>query len=370
MRQLPLCAYCAQNPVKRKGKKFCSPECGQAAAKGVRRGHVAIVFTECVYCGKEFQAQRSAKRKYCSSECSAMGSSKKKQNTCEVCGKSYLATDQRNIRFCSRKCWRIGCAHQPKTSTCEVCKTDFTQPQTHNRKTCGKKCANILTGQTQLTTTSYTCQQCGMAFTDKACRNRKFCSKQCADASPKEKWGQIGVKFCECCQKPFEIPVNAKAASRQRFCSRKCFSEYKRNQHAPNVCKNCGREFHVIPSQKARPYCSPSCYIEYKTTHIPQRSGDVSLYGLNWYEQRENRRHIDNYRCQHCGVHEGDLSYQLHVHHVVPFREFGIERYEDANQLSNLVSLCSTCHKRLEHKQDIAHLAAIAIFYEIKTFQR
>jgi predicted HNH restriction endonuclease len=35
----------------------------------------------------------------------------------------------------------------------------------------------------------------------------------------------------------------------------------------------------------------------------------------------------------------------LQAHHIIPFEMFGIARYEEANQLSNLMTLCIGCHK-------------------------
>ncbi len=67
-------------------------------------------------------------------------------------------------------------------------------------------------------------------------------------------------------------------------------------------------------------------------------------YGPNWSAQREQARGRDGYRCQHCGVPEGRRTH--HVHHRTPFRTFA--SYRDANQLSNLVTLCARCHRRVE----------------------
>jgi DEAD/DEAH box helicase domain-containing protein len=67
-------------------------------------------------------------------------------------------------------------------------------------------------------------------------------------------------------------------------------------------------------------------------------------YGPNWSEQRDRARARDGYRCQHCGVPEGRHAH--HVHHKVPFRTFA--SYQQANQTSNLVTLCSRCHRRAE----------------------
>ena len=79
------------------------------------------------------------------------------------------------------------------------------------------------------------------------------------------------------------------------------------------------------------------------------KGGHEPYYGPNWKSQRRNARHRDNYTCQRCGITEEKLSRQLDVHHLTPFREFGLERYKEANTLKNLVCLCSECHHIVEN---------------------
>jgi DEAD/DEAH box helicase domain-containing protein len=73
-------------------------------------------------------------------------------------------------------------------------------------------------------------------------------------------------------------------------------------------------------------------------------------YGPNWSKIRERVRTRDGHKCQMCGKPE---SYRQHdVHHKVPFRMFRDESgrilRERANQLENLTTLCSECHKKAE----------------------
>jgi DEAD/DEAH box helicase domain-containing protein len=73
-------------------------------------------------------------------------------------------------------------------------------------------------------------------------------------------------------------------------------------------------------------------------------SSDPNDYGPDWEAQRDAARARDAYRCQRCGVPERDRQHD--VHHRIPFRAF--ESYQEANQLSNLVTLCPRCHRRAE----------------------
>jgi len=67
-------------------------------------------------------------------------------------------------------------------------------------------------------------------------------------------------------------------------------------------------------------------------------------YGPAWDVIREQVRFRDQYHCQSCGTPENNRAHD--VHHKVPFRSFTTAA--EANQLSNLVTLCPTCHRKAE----------------------
>lgn len=67
-------------------------------------------------------------------------------------------------------------------------------------------------------------------------------------------------------------------------------------------------------------------------------------YGPAWPKLREMVRSRDGYRCQVCGVPEGNKAHD--VHHKIPFRLF--TTLEQANQPANLVTLCPVCHRQAE----------------------
>ena len=74
--------------------------------------------------------------------------------------------------------------------------------------------------------------------------------------------------------------------------------------------------------------------------------------GPNWGQQRALTLERDGHRCRHCGAPERpDRAHD--VHHIQPFRTFGYVRgkndhYLQANQMENLVTLCRSCHQRVE----------------------
>jgi DEAD/DEAH box helicase domain-containing protein len=67
-------------------------------------------------------------------------------------------------------------------------------------------------------------------------------------------------------------------------------------------------------------------------------------YGPGWNTIRQRVRERDGYRCQSCGVLESGREHD--VHHKIPFRTFPSP--QEANQLNNLVTLCQSCHRRVE----------------------
>lgn len=73
-------------------------------------------------------------------------------------------------------------------------------------------------------------------------------------------------------------------------------------------------------------------------------TNDPNDYGPNWAVQRTKARSRDGYRCQMCETPERGRQHD--VHHKRPFRQF--DSYQAANRLSNLVTLCRSCHRRVE----------------------
>jgi DEAD/DEAH box helicase domain-containing protein len=67
-------------------------------------------------------------------------------------------------------------------------------------------------------------------------------------------------------------------------------------------------------------------------------------YGPDWDAIRERVRARDHYRCQ--GMRRLRMATPHHVHHKIPFRAFPTS--QQANELTNLVTLCPTCHRRAE----------------------
>jgi DEAD/DEAH box helicase domain-containing protein len=73
-------------------------------------------------------------------------------------------------------------------------------------------------------------------------------------------------------------------------------------------------------------------------------TNDSNQYGPAWPRLRELVRQRDGYRCQVCGQPEQGRAHD--VHHKTPFRLFASP--ELANSLDNLLTLCPSCHRRVE----------------------
>ena len=81
------------------------------------------------------------------------------------------------------------------------------------------------------------------------------------------------------------------------------------------------------------------------------KGGQRDYRGPNWHIQRKKALERSNYCCESCGLsdkeHREQRDYGLHVHHIVPRRNFENDDPEQ-NALSNLTVLCHQCHEMYE----------------------
>ena len=172
---------------------------------------------------------------------------------------------------------------------------------------------------------------------------------------------------CPTCSKEFYRPP-ANRRSEANYCSRACMAKAfnGRNVGAKSPrwkgavevpCDHCGKTLsrpHWHLGQNAHNFCDHSCFAKWKSdnwTGVDNpcwRGGHAPYYGANWLRQARKCRHRDNHECQFCGTPENQLRRALNVHHIRPFRFYGVEKYKEANALSNLLSVCDACHSHLE----------------------
>ena len=122
-------------------------------------------------------------------------------------------------------------------------------------------------------------------------------------------------------------------------------------------CRACGKRYRTPRWYAKRGvrlhFCSKACRVTWEEEHAdePYRlrlGGRPEHRGGNWEVQAGRARKRDGYRCRICGTTEEEIRRQLDVHHRIPARTF--ESPADGNSLGNLISVCPTCHKRLEEE--------------------
>ena len=79
--------------------------------------------------------------------------------------------------------------------------------------------------------------------------------------------------------------------------------------------------------------------------HWNWRGGISGMYKLhraerNWKKRSRKTFERDNFQCQLCGRKSG----KLHAHHIIPWR------VEHNDKLNNLITLCNSCHSKVERK--------------------
>jgi hypothetical protein len=77
------------------------------------------------------------------------------------------------------------------------------------------------------------------------------------------------------------------------------------------------------------------------------RGGHRKHYGPSWRPAMRAARRRDRV-CQRCGAPPQAAGKALDVHHVRPFRAFGLLRHAEANALDNLRCYCAACHLIVE----------------------
>lgn len=278
----------------------------------------------CQRCGNPFESPHK-KAKFCSADCShkAQGASKKIDRVCRLCGEKLVTPGQRKLCYCSTECRdsdpsRIvidGVVH----ATCRKCGQGFTHPVWRTNDYCSQECGNA--ARRTISEVEKNCQHCGEVFISRDCANRQFCSQKCwhdhAVGENSPSWDSIDTECAQC----------GKHLKRQRY-------------------RIDGSERH---------FCNSRCRGDWHSEHLTGennplwKGGREHERGKNWLAQRKKALARDNYTCQHCGATKKQIGRTPAVHHIIPFREFGVERYKEANDLTNLITLCPACHMRAEH---------------------
>ena len=155
------------------------------------------------------------------------------------------------------------------------------------------------------------------------------------------------------------------------FCSPECQGKYKKtligkiSSHWKGgditvKCTQCGnnlkrRKSVVEKSKTKRFFCNQKCASIWKADNLigsliyNWKGGYDGYYGLNWLKQRRKALERDNRTCKICKRTQRTLGKNPDIHHITPFEQFTIKRYIEANELSNLICFCNSCHKKVEN---------------------
>jgi len=121
------------------------------------------------------------------------------------------------------------------------------------------------------------------------------------------------------------------------------------------ICPICKKEFYKNMSciKNAKNICcSYKCSYElksilYKKENNPCWKGGISSepYPFEFNDQLKKQvRYRDNYVCQNCNKTQEENNKALCVHHI--------DYNKDNLELSNLISLCASCHTKTNHDRD------------------
>lgn len=174
---------------------------------------------------------------------------------------------------------------------------------------------------------------------------------------------------CSFCSKSLERNRFRINKTEHHFCNRQCYANWKYQQSNSSItlrCDNCGLELNLMPHETKRSkhhFCSMKCSSEWRVRHRiftgsknPAWCGGFDdYYGPNWQEQQRKVKERDNYTCQICqATRLNNKNKELSVHHIISFDNFGYvpdqnTNYIQANERSNLITLCMRCHRIIEN---------------------
>ena len=266
---------------------------------------------------------------------------------CPVCGKMYQSPPSRDRQYCSWACHKIA-IRKARERICLVCGTAF-DPHGSESKFCSQACAH----HSQKRQIELICKECGKAFSVKRThRYQKFCTARCREQFNAAQPEKRETRVCLGCGKDFECYINRST----RYCSRKCALSAPKDGIVTLTCQECGSPYQVsrfFATKRSSRWCSRECMgagmskLKRGALNPNYRGVTVRYRGANWRHQSHLARIRDGNRCQVCHKKIGRKPHDYGVHHIGPYREFNGD-WEKANDLSNLVTLCTSCHTKVE----------------------
>jgi len=166
-------------------------------------------------------------------------------------------------------------------------------------------------------------------------------------------------RACEICGKEFRVYPSRVKKGKGLYCSKVCAGKARskiligekssrwNGGKTKCICKECGKEFEVFPSQIKKGggyYCSVLCTCKARSKAYTGSGGPGWKGGISFepYGPEFNRalkqaiRKRDEYTCQICGERENSKHHD--VHHI--------DYNKQNNSPDNLILLCHSCHSK------------------------
>lgn len=276
-------------------------------------------------------------------------------------------------------------------STCAVCNSQFKTEKHKTNKFCGISCYRESQKRgdyigTRENAAKHACKECGARVFGKSMSTKRdgtqstdiFCNRECYDKY-RSKIKNDNFGECACCGKKlgFKRSHNYKT----KYCDLLCKNEHKKSKD--RHCISCGVWFSALKifkdrgkklvADNTRKTCSTECYINniknnqdrkdkistaFTGKKHPNWQGGTALIrsgfrGYEWKNIRQEAIKRDRFKCNHCGIgrdeHYEKYNCDFNVNHIKPFFQFG-GKTELANKLSNLETLCKSCHTKADWK--------------------
>lgn len=206
-----------------------------------------------------------------------------------------------------------------------------------------------------------TCKGCETEFYDPRA-DRSFCDDCNPNAGEHNgNWKDAKEEAsCRVCGEEFEYYPTDKDGVYCSECVERADGLLPRDPTRPEPgvetnCEYCGKVMRVVRCRlegaKQGVFCDRSCHGKWLSQNIVgdrhhQWEGGNIRYGARWWRMRRLARERDGHACQICSASVDQLGRQPDVHHITPVREFGAP--SEAHHLDNLISLCRSCHRRVE----------------------
>lgn len=243
---------------------------------------------------------------------------------------------------------------KPKTATkqlaaeriCQLCKKAFKKFPSIKSRFCSQRCFGLSRRRRG------TCAICGKERS----LSRKCCSRACAAQLMRIQTTQ--ARPCKYCRR--EFLARRRSDGWSIYCSWRCKVAGRRSALIQVTCAQCARQFQRRDTRHVRRYrihfCNIVCRAKFVKgpNHSLYRGGADPNRGHAWTKLADAIRKRDGYICQRCNRSQEANKQRLSVDHIRPWRSFSDKA--EANEPSNLVSLCRRCHMEKTAKAERAWL--------------